>query len=233
MTCFQPLYVVYPKCITVQLSEDGQWMWNGTEWIPANQPPAVVAQPQPSAVYEQPQMANSAGFLATAPMAEQSKTKIVPWIGVGLIFLSLLMPYVSIFGMGVSGGELIGVIGDALEAAGELDGDASGDDGGGEGGEGDAGLGFGGIMFFIAAAMLVFSPLVYLLSAIVACVLIATKKGAIKILAVLHFAYFGLFIVAAVLGTLDILGESFSVLGFASIGFYMASLAPGLWFVDK
>lgn len=175
-------------------------------------------------------MANSAGFIATAPMAEQSKTKIVPWIGVGLIFLSLLMPYVSIFGVGVSGGELIGFIGDALEAAGDLDGDASGDDGGGEG---DVGLGFGGIMFFIAAAMLVFSPLVYLLSAIVACVLIATKKGAIKLLAILHFAYFGLFIVAAVLGTLDILGESFSVLGFASIGFYMASLAPGLWFVDK
>ena len=210
-------------------------MWNGTEWIPANQPTAVVAQPQPSAVYEQPQaaayaQANSAGFIATAPMVNQSKTKVVPWIGVGLIFLSLLMPYVSIFGVGISGGELIGFIGDALEAAGELDGDSSGDDGGG--GE-DLGIGFGGYMFFIAAAMLVLSPIVYLLSAIVACVLIATKKGAIKILAFIHFGYFGLFILASVFGTLDFIDESFSVLGFASIGFYMASLAPGLWFVDK
>ncbi len=219
----------------MQLSEDGQWMWNGTEWIPANQPTAVVAQPQPSAVYEQPQAAdfaqgNGAGFIATVPMVNQSKTKVVPWIGVGLIFLSLLMPYVSIFGVGISGGELIGFIGDALEAASELDGDSSGDDGGG--GE-DLGIGFGGYMFFIAAAMLVLSPIVYLLSAIVACVLIATKKGAIKILAFIHFGYFGLFILASVFGTLDFFDESFSVLGFASIGFYMASLAPGLWFVDK
>ena len=106
----------------------------------------------------------TAPVLLRPPRWRSNETKIVPWIGVGLIFLSLLMPYVSIFGMGVSGGELIGFIGDALEAAGELDGDASGDDGGGPG------LGFGGIMFFIAAAMLVFSPLVYLLSAIVACV---------------------------------------------------------------
>ena len=88
-------------------------------------------------------------------------------------------------------------------------------------------------MFIIAAAMLVLSPIVYLLSAIIACVLIATKKGAIKILAFIHFGYFGLFILASVFGTLDFIDESFSVLGFASIGFYMASLAPGLWFVDK
>ena len=214
----------------MQLSEDGNWMWNGTEWIPANQPPTVVVQPQPSAVYEQPQMATGAGAIAAGTMGEQSRTKIVPWVGVGLIFLSLLMPYVSIFGVGVSGAELIGFIGDALEAAGDLDGGSSGDDGGG--GE-DIGLGFGGYMFLIAAAMLVLSPIVYLLSAILACVFIATKKNATKILAVLHFAYFGLFTLSAVLGTLEILDESFSVLGFASIGFYMASLAPGLWFVDK
>ena len=33
----------------MQLSDDGQWMWNGTEWIPAGQPAVVqsVVDPAP------------------------------------------------------------------------------------------------------------------------------------------------------------------------------------------
>ena len=87
-------------------------------------------------------------------------------------------------------------------------------------------------MFIVAAAMLVLSPIVYVLSAIIACVLIGTKKST-KVLAILHFGYFGLFLIASVLGTFDILDENLSVLGFVGIGFYVGSLAPGLWFVDQ
>ena len=220
----------------MQLSEDGQWMWNGTEWIPANQPPVPVAQPQPTVVHAPVQQATatispqSTVFLPNMAAVEESKRKVVPWIGVGLIFFSVLMPYVSVFGFSVSGLDLLGLIGDAIEASSDLGGE-SGGGGGGEGG-GDSGFDFGITMFVIAAAMLVLSPIVYVLSAIIACVLIGTKKST-KVLAILHFGYFGLFLIASVLGAVDLLGEDLSVLGFVGIGFYVGSLAPGLWFVDQ
>ena len=97
----------------MQLSEDGQWMWNGTEWIPANQPPVPVAQPQPTVVHAPVQQATatispqSTVFLPNMAAVEESKRKVVPWIGVGLIFFSVLMPYVSVFGFSVSGLDLL------------------------------------------------------------------------------------------------------------------------------
>ena len=54
-----------------------------------------------------------------------------------------------------------------------------------------------------------------------------------KVLALLHIGYFGLFLIASVLGAVDLLGEDLSILGFVGIGFYIGSLAPGLWFVDQ
>lgn len=217
----------------MQLSEDGQWMWNGTEWIPANQPPVSVAQPQPTVVHAPVQQATATispqttVFLPNMAAVEESKRKVVPWIGVVLIFFSVLMPYVSVFGFSVTGLDLLGLIGDAIEASSDLGGES-----GGGGGGGDSGFDFGITMFVIAAAMLVLSPIVYVLSAIIACVLIGTKKST-KVLAILHFGYFGLFLIASVLGAVDLLGEDLSVLGFVGIGFYVGSLAPGLWFVDQ
>lgn len=217
----------------MQLSEDGQWMWNGTEWIPANQPPVSVAQPQPTVVHAPVQQATATispqttVFLPNMAAVEESKRKVVPWIGVVLIFFSVLMPYVSVFGFSVTGLDLLGLIGDAIEASSDLGGES-----GGGGGGGDSGFDFGITMFVIAAAMLVLSPIVYVLSAIIACVLIGTKKNT-KVLAILHFGYFGLFLIASVLGAVDLLGEDLSVLGFVGIGFYVGSLAPGLWFVDQ
>lgn len=218
----------------MQLSEDGQWMWNGTEWIPANQPPVSVAQPQPTVVHAPVQQATATispqttVFSPNMAAVEESKRKVVPWIGVGLIFISVLMPYVELFGFAVSGLDLIGFIGDAIEASSDLGSDSGGSSGGG----GESGFDFGITMFVIAAAMLVLSPIVYVLSAIIACVLIGTKKST-KVLAILHFGYFGLFLIASVLGTFDLLEEDLSVLGFVGIGFYIGSLAPGLWFVDQ
>jgi|GEM_PF-1514534 len=220
----------------MQLSEDGQWMWNGTEWIPANQPPVSVAQPQPTVVHAPVQQATATispqttAFLPNMAVVEESKRKVVPWIGVGLIFFSILMPYLSVLGFSVSGLDLLGLIGEAIEASSDLGGE-SGGGGGGEGG-GDSGFDFGITMFVIAAAMLVLSPIVYVLSAIIASVLIATKKNT-KVLAIIHFVYFGLFLIASVLGTVDLFEEDLSILGFVGIGFYIGSLAPGLWFVDQ
>ena len=217
----------------MQLSEDGQWMWNGTEWIPANQPSVTVAQPLPTVVHTPVQQATATispqtnVFSPNMTFVEESKRKVVPWIGVVLIFFSVLMPYVSFFGFSVSGLDLLGLIGEAIEASSDLGGES-----GGSGGGGGSEFDFGITMFIVAAAMLVLSPIVYVLSAIIACVLIGTKKST-KVLAILHFGYFGLFLIASVLGTFDILDENLSVLGFVGIGFYVGSLAPGLWFVNQ
>ena len=217
----------------MQLSEDGQWMWNGTEWIPANQPSVTVAQPLPTVVHAPVQQATATispqttVFSPNMTFVEESKRKVVPWIGVVLIFFSVLMPYVSFFGFSVSGLDLLGLIGEAIEASSDLGGES-----GGSGGGGGSEFDFGITMFIVAAAMLVLSPIVYVLSAIIACVLIGTKKST-KVLAILHFGYFGLFLIASVLGTFDILDENLSVLGFVGIGFYVGSLAPGLWFVNQ
>lgn len=200
----------------MQLSEDGQWMWNGTEWVPAQNPPPQVIQSNPGVM-----------FSPVVPMPiEETGRKVVPWIGVGLIFFSLLLPYISIFGFSVSGLDMLGFIGEAAEASGDI-----GDDGSGGGG-GDADLEFGETMFLVAAALMVFSPIVYILSAIIGAVLISTKTSP-KILAIVHIGYFVLFILTATLGSVDLLGEDLSILGFVGFGFYLGSLSPGLWFVDK
>ena len=217
----------------MQLSEDGQWMWNGTEWIPANQPSLTVVQPQPTVVHVPVQQATATispqttVFSPNMAVAAESKRKVVPWIGVGLIFFSILMPYVSVLGFSVSGLDLLGLIGEAIEASSDLGGES-----GSGGGGGESEFDFGITMFVVAAAMLVLSPIVYGLSAIIASLLIATKKST-KVLAIIHFVYFGLFLVASVLGTVDLFEEDLSILGFVGIGFYIGSLAPGLWFVDQ
>jgi len=121
---------------------------------------------------------------------------------------------------------MLGFIGDAADASGDITGDGSGS-GGSEGS-----LEFSETMFLIAAAMMVFSPIIYSLSAIIGAVLIATKTST-KILAIIHIGYFVLFILAATLGKIELLDGTLSVLGFVGFGFYLGSLAPGLWFVDK
>ena len=200
----------------MQLSEDGQWMWNGTEWVPASTPQAQIIQSPNPAVFQQMPIEDDG----------ESERKIVPWIGVALIFFSLLLPYISVFGFSISGLDMLGFIGDAADASGDLTGDSSGSGGS------EASLEFSETMFLIAAAMMVFSPIIYSLSAIIGAVLIATKTST-KILAIIHIGYFVLFILAATLGKIELLDENLSVLGFVGFGFYLGSLAPGLWFVDK
>ena len=212
----------------MQLSDDGQWMWDGTQWVPAQQQPVqpVAQQPvQPTAqqpIQPMAQVYNQTGYMQQE-MDLKPDRKIVPWIGVGLIVLSLFLPYISVLGFGVSGFEMIGFIGEVSEGS-----DAFSDDGGSE----DIGLTFGESMFVLSAILMVFSPIVYLLSALIGGILIATKRS-LKIPAIIHLGYFGLLLISATLGTIDIFEEDLSVIGFVGIGFYMGSLGPTLWFVDK
>ena len=220
----------------MQLSDDGQWMWNGTDWIPAGQP--AVVQPAAAPVMPQPDL-TGATFGAPAPASismpqmnqpqvvyvqeEKSSKKIIPWIGVAVILLSLIMPYVSFFGIvEVSGLEMLGFIGEVAEAASEDSGDG-GDGGSGDSSDDDFSLGSEGMALLIAAFVFVFSPLVFLLTSITSAILLLMKKST-KIVGIIHLSYVGIFFVAAILS--PSLGELsiFSIIGF---GFYLGAFSGG------
>ena len=220
----------------MQLSDDGQWMWNGTDWIPAGQP--AVVQPAAAPVMPQPDL-TGATFGAPAPASismphmnqpqvvyvqeGESSKKIIPWIGVAVILLSLIMPYVSFFGIvEVSGLEMLGFIGEVAEAASEDSGDG-GDGGSGDSSDDDFSLGSEGMALLIAAFVFVFSPLVFLLTSITSAILLLMKKST-KIVGIIHLSYVGIFFVAAILS--PSLGELsiFSIIGF---GFYLGAFSGG------
>ena len=217
----------------MQLSDDGQWMWNGTDWIPAGQP--AVVQPAAAPVLPQPGLTGNT-FGAPVPASismpqmnqpqvvyvqeEKSSKKIIPWIGVAVILLSLIMPYVSFFGIvEVSGLEMLGFIGEVAEAASE----DSGDSGSSDSSDDDFSLGSEGMALLIAAFVFVFSPLVFLLTSLSSAVLLLMKKST-KIVGIVHLSYVGIFFIAAILspslGDLSI----FSVIGF---GFYLGAFSGG------
>jgi hypothetical protein len=172
--------------------------------------PAMAAAPAP--VMEQPapaniMMAQPSAYGTLEPPVEAKKRMIAPWVAVGVIVLSLVMPYISFMGFTVSGFEMIGYMGDAGEASGEDGGDM-----------GDLGL------IGIAIMLGMFSPVVYLLFAIISGVLLLLKKHPL-IVGILHLVYFGLFMVCSVASSESFEGISIAVHDFAGIGFYMGSLA--------
>jgi hypothetical protein len=117
------------------------------------------------------------------------------------------MPYISFMGFTVSGFEMLSYMGDAGEAAGEDGGDM-----------GELGL------IGIAIMLGMFSPVVYLLFAIISGVLLLLKKHPL-IVGILHLVYFGAFMVCSVASAESFDGMSIAVHDFAGIGFYMGSLA--------
>jgi hypothetical protein len=156
---------------------------------------------------------------------EDQGKRIVPWIGVGLIVFSMLMPYVALGPFSINGFEIMGGVAEIIS----MGSDASSEDLEDSGSD----LGFTGMMMAIAGIMFALSPFLYLLSAIIAGILLITKKRP-KVLGIIHLAYFGVFMICALLGTVDA-GElgSFSLIDFVGIGFYIGSLGAGLFFVEK
>ena len=223
----------------MQLSDDGQWMWNGTDWVPVGQPAAV----QP--VLPQPGLTGDT-FGAPAPVSismphmnqpqvvyvqeEKSSSRIIPWIGVGVILFSLFMPYISIsfgddFSFDISGFEMIGFMGEIAEMASD-DSGSSDSDGYDEPGGDDQGLGSDEMTLLIAFFMFGLSPLVFLISGITSAILLMLKKST-KVMGILHMSYVGIFAVFAILspslGDLSI----FSIIGF---GFYIGACSGGALF---
>ena len=223
----------------MQLSDDGQWMWNGTDWVPVGQPaPVQPVLPQPGLT--------GATFGAPAPVSismpqmnqpqvvyvqeEKSSSRIIPWIGVGVILFSLFMPYISFsfdddFSFDISGFEMIGFMGEIAEMASD-DAGSSDSDGYDEPGGDDQGLGSDEMTLLIAFFMFGLSPLVFLISGITSAILLMLKKST-KVMGILHMSYVGIFAVFAILspslGDLSI----FSIIGF---GFYIGACSGGALF---
>ena len=141
-----------------QLSPDGQWMWDGANWVPLNQAPTT--QPAQIAInhggfgnpgFNQQTYGHTPAVMYVKEDDSQSK---IPWIGVGLILVSLFLPYVSIMGIfEVSGFEVMGFSGDILGALGEDGGDSVDDVDSDDVDE----LGTDGLAMIVGAIMFVFS----------------------------------------------------------------------------
>ena len=216
----------------MQLSDDGQWMWNGTDWVPVGQ--SAVVQP----VLPQPGL-TGATFGAPAPASismpqmnqqqvvyvqeEKSSSRVIPWIGVGVILLSLFMPYVSILGIfEISGFEMIGFMGEIAEMASD-DAGSSDSDGYDEPGGDDQGLGSEEMTLLIAFFMFGLSPLVFLLSGITSGILLLMNKST-KIMGILHLSYAVIFLFFAILSPSL---EDISIFSFVGFGFYLGAFSGG------
>ena len=222
----------------MQLSDDGQWMWNGTDWVPVGEPAVVqsVVDPTPigftgTTVNAPTQVSISMPQMNQPQVVyvqeEKSSSRIIPWIGVGVILLSLFMPYISFsfdddFSFDVSGFEMIGILGELAEMASEDTG-SSDSDGYDEPGGDDQGLGSDEMTILVATFMFGLSPLVFIVSGITSGILLLMKKST-KIMGILHLSYTVIFLFFAMLtpslGDLSI----FSLIGF---GFYLGTFSGG------
>ena len=216
----------------MQLSDDGQWMWNGTDWVPVGQPAVVqpvlpqsgltgatFGAPAPASI-SMPQMNQQQVVFV---QEEKSSSRVIPWIGVGVILLSLFMPYISILGIfEISGFEMIGFMGEIAEMASD-DSGSSDSDGYDEPGGDDQGLGSEEMTLLIAFFMFGLSPLVFLLSGITSGILLLMNKST-KIMGILHLSYAVIFLFFAILSPSL---EDISIFSFVGFGFYLGAFSGG------
>ena len=189
-----------------------------TRSVPMQSPQPPVMQQQ---MVQQPMMQQQ---MVQQPMMQQqflqhkNKSFVVPWIGVGLIFIALLLPFISFFWIEVTGFEMIGGITDILS-----DIDTEGSDGGDSGGVDDADDGFDseGFMLLVAILLFGFSPFFYIISAVVSIIVLLTKRSP-NYMGQMHLTYAGLFILFAIISSSD---SPVSFFDFIGIGFYLASFA--------
>ena len=197
------------------MSPDGKWMWNGSEWIPAPPSKGVVR-------------AQAIGKEMVQRRAESvEKTRVVPWIGVGAIFLSLFLPFISVAGIfELTGFEMVMEISDLMsEFTSDGGGDGSIDDGSSEGQT----LSMEELAFVIAILLFMISPLFFILSGIVSSIALLSKKSP-KLMGSLHLAYALLFVVS---GLFSPSALGISIFDFIGIGFYIGAFASILLIIDK
>ena len=177
----------------------------------SSQPPVMQQQMVQQPMMQQPMMQQQI-------LHHKNKSFVVPWIGVGLIFIALLLPFISFFWIEVTGFEMIGGITDILS-----DIDTEGSDGGDSGGVDDSDDGFDSEGFMLLAAILLFgfSPFFYIISAVVSIIVLLTKRSP-NYMGQMHLTYAGLFFLFAIISSSD---SPVSFFDFIGIGFYLASFA--------
>ena len=207
------------------------------QYTQPGQYPAPNQYAQPATQYVQPQTAQyvQQGQPMQQIPAQQivyvtqdkSSNKVVPWIGVAIILVSLFMPYLSFMGEHVSGFELMGMVG---EIGGDLADDGSSDSDS-DSGSSDVDLPVEFVFFGIAALMVGFGPIIFIISAITSALVLLLGKSP-KAIGVLHMSYGLIFLVVALIGTIDVgfLG-SWSMYDLTGVGFYIGAFASGLLFI--
>ena len=195
------------------------------------QQPAPQMQ-QPVQQMQQPfqQMAQPVQPQVVFVNQEKSSNKVIPWIGVALIIFSLLMPYISILGIiEFTGFEMIGIMGEIAE---NFEGDDSDDDDGFADDDTDdddsADVDSDVMALAIAMLMFAFSPLVFLINAIVSGIVLAVGKSP-RIIGTLHLTYVIIFVICGLLAPTALGVSIFDFIGF---GFYLGAMA-GAFLVAK
>ena len=210
----QPVQYTQPGAIP----QPSQYQQPATQYVQTTQPMQQFSQ-QPA-----PQMM---GAPQQVVYVTQGKPKSkVPWIAVALIIVSLFLPYVSIIGeLSYSGFEVMGEVGEMMSA---LDSEGSGD---GDSSEDSADVPTEFVFFGIAMLMVGLSPFVFLISAIVSSIVLASGKSS-KVMGILHLGYAIIFLIVAAIGTVDFGLFSFSMYDFAGFGFYVGAFASALFLVE-
>jgi len=254
------------------LSPDGEWMWDGAEWIPApsetsvsqavpepSVSPASQAVPAPSAsqavpepsvspashipqqienqqpvhritqsTYYDPLQAShnpSNSDSAVSPPKVGFQTSFVPWFGIILIALSLLLPYISVMGLfEMSGFEMMGGFGELFS---ELVGEDSSSGGGGSDSAIDYGLDPEQLALLVTTVMFLSSPFFFAISAIISTFVLLMNKSP-RTMGSIHLTVVILFMISAFLSP-SVLGVT--ILNFIGIGFYLGAFSSILLMV--
>tara|TARA_Y100000758_G_scaffold247849_1_gene183885 strand:+ start:102 stop:881 length:780 start_codon:yes stop_codon:yes gene_type:complete len=231
--------------------ETGESQW---ERPPPSHPP------KPPPPREKSTLTGSAGAPWSGPGAETAvfpNTDLTIAKGaVVAIVVSLFLPYISIGGFGVSGIDMLEYWGEMAEAISEFEGGddnscayandgvcdepwicESGTDENDCGGSSQADVPevpVRGYMLMIGAVMVMFSPIVFLLSAIVGGITAFSGDRPPKLIGKLHLVYFGTLMLMLMMGGTildDLIGEfGFSVISVIGVGLWIGGLA-GIGFV--
>ena len=155
---------------------------------------------------------------------------ILPWFGVGMVFISIFLNYVSFLGFGITGLEFIETLAELIDFATDnvVGEDISEFEGSGSEGE-SFDLTVTEKLMLCAAILFVLSPISFLISAILSGILLFFGKST-RFIAVLHFLYVLLIIIPAALASVAL---DFSVFSLIGTGFYLGAAACILFFFKK
>ena len=195
---------------------------------PVMQQPVMQQPMMQQPMMQQPMMQQP---MMQQPMMQQpihykeKNSYVVPWIGIGVIFVSLLLPFISFLFIEVTGFEMIQGISEVLSDIG-FEGSESGDSSSVD--DADDDIDSEGFMILIALLLFGFSPFFYMISAVVSIIILLTKRSP-SYMGQMHLTYAGLFFIFAIISSSD---SPVSFFDFIGVGFYIASFA-GILLVIK